>query len=674
VSIATRGTWSNAALFKETTDTSASLKFTFMVNLEAATQPEFTFGTGPDHGIFDVYIGGSLWQSFDGYAATAGERTVFISLSEEGPLSFEIRTRAAKNLASTGYKARFKQLLVSDAAYDLHTIQYQYDMLSRLLSADYYPGTNVSATPLRSHAYTFDLAGNRLSESLALNGGAPTVTNYTYNAANQISNNGFSYDNNGNLTSDGTNTYVWDRANRLLSMGGVSYTYDGMGHRVSRTASSIVTQYLLDTQPGLAVVLGDSDGNRYVHAPHGIHSQQDSMGNWQWMTQDGLGSVRSVADNNLNVLWTGNPEPFGIYFGESGARQSPYLFTGEYTDPITQLVHLRARDYNPALGVFPSLDPFEGTMQRPMSLNGYSWVEGNVVNSVDKSGLAPTIEGIENGDYEYSCRCGWLDWGHIGQGDTAYLILENIDYAAKNSSIWHYWGVYVRQPVLIPQLSLFEDVAVVPDQFIKPSSQDIRKAVATSIYMSANEIYETRQGIAGTSSFSEEDLPSNLIGMYVGFERYIYGRRFEEDIKKTIRSTCRAFGKQASKDVFRETYNDGRSIVQGWRSWYPRILTLMDCSSDFGDLSSSPEGNCNGSNRQFPTIFSSLLSAYIAPQVGGNWWWQGQENNQAFVNGSRLRTYVTGEIRMSPSRIIGLLTLGSYELFLPQPTPPTGAP
>ena len=31
--------------------------------------------------------------------------------------------------------------------------------------------------------------------------------------------------------------------------------------------------------------------------------------------------------------------------------------------------------YDPATGVFTALDPFEGTMQRPMSMNGYSWVE-----------------------------------------------------------------------------------------------------------------------------------------------------------------------------------------------------------------------------------------------------------------------------------------------------------
>ncbi|MBL8166066.1 MAG: hypothetical protein JNJ61_29055 [Anaerolineae bacterium] len=67
-------------------------------------------------------------------------------------------------------------------------------------------------------------------------------------------------------------------------------------------------------------------------------------------------------------------------------------------------MYLRARYYSPALGVFASRDPFEGVAARAMSLNGYSWVEGNVANVVDPSGM------IGQGDH-YSCHCGWLDWG-----------------------------------------------------------------------------------------------------------------------------------------------------------------------------------------------------------------------------------------------------------------------
>lgn len=166
------------------------------------------------------------------------------------------------------------------------------------------------------------------------------------------------------------------------------YTYDGMGRRISQSVNSVVTQYLLDLQPGLEVVLGATTGSdtlHYVHGLTGIHAQQDSTGAWNWMMQDGLGSVRSVVDTNLNVLESRLYQPYGVEFGTTGTRQTVYSFTGEMRDPIGLQYH-RARYLKPALGMFTSLDPFEGMAGRPMSLNGYSWVEGNVPNAVDPSG------------------------------------------------------------------------------------------------------------------------------------------------------------------------------------------------------------------------------------------------------------------------------------------------
>lgn len=256
--------------------------------------------------------------------------------------------------------------------------------------------TAIDADLLRRYRYLFDLGGNRTQE-IATVGAAITTTDYEYTAANQIYRRrvnagawtNFSYDNNGNLTNDGTNTYIWDRANRLLSVGSTAYKYDGYGNRFERSVSGTITKYLLDLQPRLPVVVVETVGanvTRLVHAPRGTHAHKDASNNWEWIVQDGLGSVRGVTSNSAGVLWSGSPAPYGSYFGESGTRQTNYGFTGEYTDPITDMVHLRARDYSPQLGIFPSRDPFEGIVGRPMSLNGYSWVEGNVLNFNDPSG------------------------------------------------------------------------------------------------------------------------------------------------------------------------------------------------------------------------------------------------------------------------------------------------
>jgi RHS repeat-associated protein len=77
-------------------------------------------------------------------------------------------------------------------------------------------------------------------------------------------------------------------------------------------------------------------------------------------------------------------ESYGLGFGATGSSQTDSGFTGKPLDS-NGLLYLRARYYNPAAGVFTVLDPFEGIPDRAMSLNGYSWVEGNVPNATDAS-------------------------------------------------------------------------------------------------------------------------------------------------------------------------------------------------------------------------------------------------------------------------------------------------
>ena len=201
----------------------------------------------------------------------------------------------------------------------------------------------------------------------------------TFNAANQMTNDGtntLTYDNNGNLTDDGVNEYTWDRANRLLEVDTgtpaelTAYAYDGVGNRISQaigTSSPVVTQYLLDTQPGLAKVIAATTGgntDRYVHAPRGIHAMEDNAGNWTWAVQDAQGSVRGEVDNTLAVLGIQHPDPYGNLFGQQGSIGLPFAYTGEMRDPIGLQYH-RARYYNPAMGGWLSLDPFEGMAGRP---------------------------------------------------------------------------------------------------------------------------------------------------------------------------------------------------------------------------------------------------------------------------------------------------------------------
>ncbi|MFZ4816789.1 MAG: RHS repeat-associated core domain-containing protein [Phototrophicaceae bacterium] len=107
-----------------------------------------------------------------------------------------------------------------------------------------------------------------------------------------------------------------------------------------------------------------------------------------YLLEDGLGSIRGLVNAQGSPTETTTYTPFGQ---PEGTRLSgtDFGFTGEHTDE-TELLYLRARYYAPNAGVFTALDPFEGLHCTPMSLNGYSWVEGDPINRIDPTGRVAT--------------------------------------------------------------------------------------------------------------------------------------------------------------------------------------------------------------------------------------------------------------------------------------------
>ena len=133
-----------------------------------------------------------------------------------------------------------------------------------------------------------------------------------------------------------------------------------------------------------------SETTYFIHGPTGLQQQQNPDGSWVWTVEDGLNSIRGVVDSAVNPLESRQYDPYGVLIETSGTNQTPFGFTGEITDS-NGLVYLRARYFNPNLGVFPNPDPFEGSPHQPMSLNRYSYVENNTVNRVDPTGMMPQV-------------------------------------------------------------------------------------------------------------------------------------------------------------------------------------------------------------------------------------------------------------------------------------------
>jgi RHS repeat-associated protein len=186
-------------------------------------------------------------------------------------------------------------------------------------------------------------------------------------------------------------TFTWNAAGRLVGVGNVTttvvYTYNGDGVRVAQAVGGTVTTVVQDLAGGLPQVLVESTGavtTEYVYG-HDLLAEEDTA--WAWHPNDGLGSVRQLADGDGDVTLAQGYTPFGVLLWREGDAASGYGFTGEQEDAAVGLVFLRARYYDPYLSRFISPDTIMPDFAHPQSLNRYAYVLGNPLKYVDPTGL-----------------------------------------------------------------------------------------------------------------------------------------------------------------------------------------------------------------------------------------------------------------------------------------------
>ncbi len=180
------------------------------------------------------------------------------------------------------------------------TASYGYDAASRLTGITY----TLGSTTLGNLTYAYDAAGRRtvVGGSFARTGTPQAASAATYNANNQLTQwkgASLAYDANGNLTSDGTNTYTWNARNQLVAISGgasASFQYDAFGRRVSKAIGG-TTQYLYDGANPVQEISGTTaSANLLTGGVDEYFQRTDSAGARNFLT-DALGSTLALADS-----------------------------------------------------------------------------------------------------------------------------------------------------------------------------------------------------------------------------------------------------------------------------------------------------------------------------------------------------------------------------------------
>ncbi|WP_328874291.1 RHS repeat-associated core domain-containing protein [Streptomyces sp. NBC_00287] len=224
-----------------------------------------------------------------------------------------------------------------------------------------------------------------------------------------------------------------------VSSGTHAHTWDDEGHLATSTApNNIVTSYLYDTSGNL-LIRATENGERVLYAgatelhlradgttwaqryyaaggvTAALRSNESGTNTLTYLTGDHHGtSTLAITPNTTQTFTRRHLTPFGADRGAPDGDTTTWPddkgFLGKTRDTTTGLTHIGAREYDPTLGQFISVDPLLET-DKPQTLNGYSYAAQNPLTFSDPTGMGLACGG--NGD---SAPCPTRPDGSEGNG------------------------------------------------------------------------------------------------------------------------------------------------------------------------------------------------------------------------------------------------------------------
>jgi RHS repeat-associated protein len=281
-------------------------------------------------------------------------------------------------------------------------VSYTYDALDRLMTAT--TSSVASGTSSYSESYSYDALGNITSKNgqTYLYQGNTGVLQANPHAVTSVNSVTYTYDNDGNMTSDGTlaNTYNYkDQLTQTVDGSTtVNYYYDADGNRVWYKVGSLNTYYpnkyfsTDGTTTTKQIYLGDKMIATY--------KTTSGTTTHYYVQPDNIRGSSIVTDSTGTKNQLLDYLPFGdIRLNEQATSfDEKDKFGGHPYDADTDLNYLGARYYNAKIGRFISEDPTatfspESLLSDPQQLNTYAYARNNPLTNIDPDGrlsLNPT--------------------------------------------------------------------------------------------------------------------------------------------------------------------------------------------------------------------------------------------------------------------------------------------
>ncbi|MET8973814.1 putative adhesin [Streptomyces hydrogenans] len=279
--------------------------------------------------------------------------------------------------------------------------------------------------------YTYNASGQRATETQ--NTATPTTRTYCYdstrthalkatttdgNCADEATR--YTYDATGNTTtrvekagSTTTQSLNWNAEGKLTKLtegtATTDYLYDADGALLIRRANGTTGETVLYLGATEVHLKGTKKwANRYYTAAGttiALRTNETGTEKLHFLANDhhGTGSL-SITGDDTQALTKRYTTPFGAPRGTTvGTWPDDKEFLGKPADTNTSLTHIGAREYDPTLGQFISVDPIL-SLDQHQSLNGYNYANNNPTTTSDPTGLRS--DDTQCGGTNGANRCG----------------------------------------------------------------------------------------------------------------------------------------------------------------------------------------------------------------------------------------------------------------------------